>query len=840
MRVLTAGVAGVLLILAGPIARKAPTWDGTAPEPAPVPARTALHTASTAVALDIEPEDLTAVVQRYCVVCHNDQLLTGNMSLQGFDVANPVPRWETAEKMIKKLRVGMMPPPGMPRPGGDTLMALVETLETMLDRAAADQPNPGTRSFQRLNRPEYEGSIYELLGLEVDASQYLPQDTKSANFDNIADAQLLSPTLVDAYMRAAQSISRLAIGHAEATPSEATYHIPRRVSQVDHVEGAPFGTRGGVSVMHTFLADGWYTFRFTFAANENGRAFGGGRSALHTAEAPEQIEVSVDGERVVVAAVDRWMDAADIPCKACEVERGEYGTEIRIVDPVFIRSGQRQLTAAFIKRYEGPLADLISPHAWSQTASNSTQYGAQSVPHIREFVIGGPYNATGVSESPVRQRIFSCRPTSAAEAEPCAEEILSRLATEAFRRPVTDEERSTLMSFYRDGAEEGGLEIGVRTGLEAILTSPHFVFRLERQPDNATAGGNYPVDEFALASRLSYFLWALPPNEELRALARERRLSDRDVLQAQAKRMLADPRSEALATRFLSQWLRLSDLDGMEPDTYLYPDFHQQLGDAMKRETELLFYDLVQNDRSALKLFTADYTFVNERLAEHYGFTGVAGEEFQRVDYPEDSKRSGILGHGSILTLTSVPARTSPVLRGKYLMEVILGTPPPPPPPGVPALEETKTSTDEGRALTTRERMEIHRANPTCNACHRFMDPIGLALDNFDVVGRWRVREHGSPLDTRGELWDGTPVSSPVELHAALLKRSVPLLRNFTEQLLAYALGRRVEYYDKPAIREIVDNAQANDYRMSSFILGVVASDAFRMRQVAEVTTAGN
>ena len=831
-------LAGVLLILVGPIAWKAPTWHGTTPEPAALPARTALPTAATP---DIEPEDLTAVVQRYCVVCHNDQMLTGNMSLQGFDVANPVPRWETAEKMILKLRVGMMPPPGMPRPGGDTLMALVETLETTLDRAAADRPNPGTRGFQRLNRPEYERSIYELLGLEVDASQYLPQDTKSANFDNIADAQLLSPTLVDSYMRAAQMISRLAIGYADATPSETMYRIPRRASQVDRVEGAPFGTRGGIAVMHTFPADGWYTFRFTFPAQETGRAFGGGRSALHTSTGrPEEIEVSVDGERVATAHYDPWMNASDMPCKACAVERNEYGNETRIVDPVFIRSGQRRLTAAFVKRYEGPLADLLSPHAWSQTATGSTQYGAQSVPHIREFVIGGPYNASGISESPVRQRILSCRPTSAAEAEPCADEILSRLATKAFRRPVTDEERSTLVSFYRDGAEESGFEIGVRTGLEAILSSPHFIFRLERQPENAAVGRNYPVDEFALASRLSYFLWALPPDEELRTLARGGKLSDRDVLQAQAKRMLADPRSEALATRFLAQWLRLGDLDMLEPDTYLYPDYHQQLGEAMQRETELLFYDLVQNDGSAMKLFTADYTFVNERLAEHYGYTGVAGEEFQRVNYPEDSVRRGILGHGSILALTSVPARTSPVLRGKYVMEVILGTPPPPPPPGVPSLDETEGSTEEGRVLTTRERMEIHRANPTCNACHRFMDPIGLALDNFDVVGRWRVRESGSPLDTRGELWDGTPVTSPVELQAALLERSVPLLRNVTKNLMAYALGRRIEYYDMPAIRKIVENAGANDYRISSFILGVVDSDAFRMRQVAEVTTTGN
>jgi hypothetical protein len=821
MKTLALGVVGVLALLLAPVPEGALPWRAELPEAppdllaTPVPHPTAEPPPA--------PEDLTAVVQRYCQICHNDAMRTGNLTLQGFDVANPVPNAETAEKMIQKLRMGMMPPPGVPRPGGDTLMALVQTLEQTLDRAAAAAPNPGSRSFQRLNRVEYESSIRELLGLEVNAGDFLPLDTKSANFDNIADAQLLSPTLLDAYLRGAMAISRMAIGYPDATPGETTYRIPRRASQVDRVEGAPFGTRGGTSVMHSFPADGEYSFRFSFPTSETGTAYGNGRSALHTDAGPEQIEVSVDGEPVLVVDVDRWMHVSD-----------PNGAEIR-TKPVFIRSGPRRLTAAFIKRYEGPLADLVSPHAWSQTSSGGVTYGAQLVPHIREFVVAGPYNPRGVSETPVRRRIFSCRPSTAAEAAPCAEQIVSRLAAEAFRRPVTPEERDALLSFYQQGAGEGGFEVGVRTALEAILASPHFVFRFERRPENAGSNGVDPLDEFALASRLSYFLWATPPDQQLLDLARQGKLSDRRVLRGQAERMLADRRSEALATRFLAQWLRLPDLDAMEPDTYLYPDYHQQLGEAMKRETELFFYDLVRSDKSALELFTADYTFVNERLAKHYGISGVRGEEFTRVQYP-DATRRGLLGHASVLTLTSVPARTSPVLRGKWVMEVILGTPPPPPPPGIPALEDTKGAADDGRLLTTRERMEIHRANPTCNACHRFMDPIGLALDNFDAVGRWRIRENGSPLDTRGQLWDGSPVTSPKELQDALLKRPAPLLRNFTRNLMAYALGRRVEYYDMPTVRRIVQGAEAADYRMSSLILGIVDSDAFRMRRGAGAT----
>ena len=661
----------------------------------------------------------------------------------------------------------------------------------------------------------------------MNAGDYLPPDTKSANFDNIADVQLLSPTLLDGYLRGAAAISKMAVGYPSATPSETQYLVPQWYSQVDRVEGAPFGTRGGTSVTHNFPANGEYRFRVSFHVKDTGELYGGGNSALHTADGAEEIEISIDGERVaLLLEVDRWM-----------TEEDPNGATMR-TDPVFIRSGPRQVTAAFVKRYEGPLADLLSPHDWS--ISNTTiasEYGTLAVPHLREVVIGGPYNTTGVSETPSRQKIFTCRPITSSEAQPCAHQILSNLASSAFRRPVTADELEALMSFYDQGAANGGFEVSVRIGLEAILSSPSFVFRIERAAADPRSGDSYRINPFDLAARLSFFLWAGPPDEELVSLAREGRLSDQQTLEEQARRMLASPRSEALATRFAAQWLRLDDLEAIQPDVRVDADFHQQLKNAMRRETELFFYKLVQNDRNLLELFTADYTFVNERLAKHYGIPGVAGEEFRRVDYPDSSRRQGLFGHGSVLTLTSLASRTSPVLRGKWVMEVILGTPPPPPPPGIPDLEQTEGSTDDGRILTTRERMEVHRANPTCNACHRFMDPIGLALDNFDLTGRWRIRENGAPLDTRGELWDGSPVTSPTELQEALLKRSVPIIRNFTVNLMAYALGRRVEYYDMPAVRKIVRDAERNDYRLSSFVLGVVLSDAFQMRGAAATVT---
>ena len=762
------------------------------------------------------------VVQEYCVRCHNDRMLRGNLSLEGFTLDAADETGDVAEMMIRKLRADMMPPPGERRPSGDSLLVLVESLEARMDEAAAANPNPGGRTFQRLNRAEYERSIYDVLGLQVDAGDYLPLDTKSANFDNIADVQMASPTLLDAYVNAAVEISRLAVGNADATASETQYRIPRWMSQTERVDGAPFGTRGGTSVVHNFPADGEYVFRVSFHHETDGEVVGNGRSALQTADAPEEIEISIDGERVALLEMDRWMHVSD-----------PGGAEMK-TEPILVAGGARRVTAAFIRRADGPVQDLISPHDWSLASTAvAGRYGVNQLPHMRDLVIRGPLTTVGVSDTPVRKGIFTCTPTSPGEARPCADQIIARLGEQAFRRPLSENDRAGLMSFYDDGAADGDFELGVRTALEAMLASPRFVFRFEQPPGDIATGQAYRISGFALASRLSYFLWAAPPDAELRQLASNGSLLDDRVLEMQVLRMLADAKADALGPRFAGQWLRLQDLDRVHPDVRLQPDFHQQLADAMRHETELFFNSLVRNDRSVLDLYAADYTFVNERLAKHYGIAGVSGEEFRRVTYSDDTRR-GVLGHASILTLTSHAGRTSPVLRGKWVMEVLLGSPPPPPPPGVPDLDEVEDVAD-GRMLTTRERMEQHRANPACNSCHRVIDPIGLALDNFGVTGKWRTRENGNPLDTRGELYDGTPIAGPTDLRRALLNRPIPLIRTFTENLLAYALGRRVEHFDQPTVRAIARAAEADGYRMSAFILGIVKSDAFRMQSANAV-----
>jgi len=747
--------------------------------------------------------------------------MTGNMSLEQFDAANPERNAELSEKMIHKLRAEMMPPPGARRPAGDTLLSLVLALESSMDAAAVANPNPGGRSFQRLNQAEYGRSILELLDLEIDAGDYLPLDTKSANFDNIADAQMLSPMLLDTYFRAAAEISRLAVGDPNVLPSSKTYTNGGYVSQWDRVEGAPFGTRGGISAVHTFPADGDYVFKMAFEHTTTGGFFGG-------TSRDEQIEISIDGERVALYWVDRFMNVSD-----------PNGANMQS-EPIFVRAGPRRVSAAFLRQAEGPREDVVSPHEWSLSDRQIgvSGYGVTALAHLKDLAITGPYEATGVSETPSRSRVFSCRPLTLEEAPACAEEIISRLGPQAFRRSLTQDDLDGLMSFYELGFADGGFELGVRTAIEAILASPDFVFRLEEAPSGVKAGESYAVSDTDLASRLSFFLWGAPPDAELLVAAEKGELSDESGLTAQVRRMLQDSRAEALGTRFASQWLRLEDLDKVHPDRLFFPDFYQQLADAMLRETELFFNGLVREDRSALELYSADYTYLNEALAKHYGIPGITGTHFRKVQYP-DATRRGILGHGSILTLTSHANRTSPVLRGKWVLEVLLGAPPPPPPPGIPDLDETEAF-EAGRLLTTRERMELHRSSPSCNSCHRFMDPIGLALDNYDVTGRWRIRENGMPLDTKGEFYDGTMIETPSALQEVLVKRPIPLVRTFTENLMAYALGRRVEYYDQPTIRSITAQAEEDDYRMSSFILGVVLSDAFRMQQVNVVADDGS
>jgi cytochrome c553 len=765
----------------------------------------------------VSTEALNATVQRYCGSCHSPTTKKGNLSLRGFDVDSATTDLAVSEKVIRKLRAQMMPPPESRKPGGDTLLALVETLEQTIDKASA-KPNPGTRTFQRLNRPEYEAAVRDLLGIEIDAGLYLPLDTKSANFDNIADVQALSPTLLESYLNAAAAVSRAAVGDKKAASTLVQYNASPFGSQHpwDHVEGAPFGTRGGIVADHIFPADAQYTFRINVSGGTGTRL--------------EDIDVSIDGERIALLhyerGVGRNLASADAP----------NGADYLRMDTVRVKAGQHRVSAAFVRRTEGPYEDLIKPHDWSRASNGTASAGTTEPPHVIEVAIAGPFNATGISETPSRKLIFSCHPAAnatAAKQRACADEILTRLGTRAYRRPLTAHDRKSLLTFFDSGAVNGGFDEGVRLALQAILSSPYFVFRFETAPAKIAEGQDYRISDVDLASRLSFFLWGTIPDQQLLTLAQQKRLSNKLVLEREVKRMLADPRANALSTRFAAQWLRLQDLEKVHPDAFLFPDFDLQLADAMRQETELLFGDLVKNDKSILDLFTADYTFVNERLAKHYGIPNITGDEFRKVKYADETRR-GILGHGSILVQTSLANRTSPVLRGKWVMEVLIGMPPPPPPPGVPDLEETKDAKD-GKQLTTRERMEIHRANATCRACHQYMDPMGLALDNFDVTGKLRFRENAMPLDTKGQMYDGTSVSSPAELTAALLKRPIPLMRSFTENLMAYALGRRVEDYDQPAVRTIAKEAEAKSYRLSSFIMGVVNSSAFRSKRAEAV-----
>ena len=750
--------------------------------------------------------ELNEVIQDTCVTCHNDITLLGNLSLAEFDVSAAAEHADVAEKVIRKLRAGMMPPPGIPRPEGDILPNIAKTLEDTIDKAALVNPNPGHRPFQRMNRHEYEEAVRDLLDLEIDAGSWLPLDTMAGNFDNIADAQTLSPMLLESYLNAASDISRLAVGNRNAPAVDHTYANSIYVSQHpwDQVEGAPYGTRGGVVVNHVFPADAEYVFEMTFGSGDNSRL--------------EDVDISIDGERVALVHYTRTSGGAD----------GRGGAAIR-TEPIFVSAGQRDVSAAFIRRMDGPYEDLIRPHVWSYSGGGAGGPGITTLPHLQNFIVSGPYNTTGLSDTPSRNLIFSCRPTTASEERTCAKEILTRLGSEAYRHSLSENDISGLMNFYDSGIEKGGFESGVQTALEAILASPNFVLRLEREPDGAKPLQGYRVNDTDLASRLSFFLWGTPPDEELQQIAISGQLTRAGELERQAQRMLDDPRSESLATRFASLWFRLQDLYKNRPDPNFFPNFDENLANAMTRETELLFYDLLRGDKKLLDLFTADYTFVNERLAAHYNFSGVSGSRFRRVSYPDDS-RQGILGHGSVLVLTSMANRTSPVLRGKWVMEVLMGTPPPPPPPDVPDLEATEGSAG-GKMLTTRERLEMHAANPTCNACHRFMDPIGLALDNFDVTGKWRLRENGMKLDTLGEFYDGTPVSTLSDLIAVLMKRPEMLAKTFTENLLSYAIGRQLEYYDQPIVRAITRKAEKKEYRLSAIILGVINSDTFQMKR---------
>jgi cytochrome c553 len=772
----------------------------------PAVATLAAATASAEPAL-MSFEDQDKVIDQYCGSCHNRDDLKGDLSLDEFKAANAGKHADIAEKMVRKLRTGMMPPSGSDQPDEATRLALVTALEATLDTAATTPP-PGRRSFQRLNRAEYKASIRTLFGVDVDVDAFLPADTISASFDNIADVQMPSATVMQGYLRAASHVSRVVMGDPAADPRSTIYDVPRTRSQKDRVEGAPFGTRGGTAVVHNFPADGTYTFQMLLHGAPEGELYGRTVGPIH-------IEVAIDGERVALLKVDRWIS-----------ESSPLGLAV-VTEPIKVSAGARRVSAAFLREFEGIEDDLIKPieHTLADTQIG-LGYGVTTVPHLRNFSIVGPSNVSGVSDNATRRAVLTCQPTSAADEVPCARRILGRMATAAYRRTASAADLNELMPFYVQGAKTGGFDGGIRTALQAMLSSAHFIFRLEEVPATAARGGVYRVNDVDLASRLSFFLWGTLPDQTLLDVAGKGQLSQPAVFDRQVRRMLADPRSEALATRFASQWLRLQDLRKVEPDALDYPMFDETLAESMTHETQTFFDYLVRADRPVTELLTADYTFVNERLARHYGMAGVVGPTFRKVSYP-DATRRGVLGHGSILTMTSHGNRTSPVLRGKWVLEVLLGSPPPPPPPNVPDLEASGDAKN-GRLLSVAEQLAAHRANPACSSCHNVIDPIGLSLDHFDVDGSWRIKDRGVPVQTSGVMYDGTKLSGIADLRAALLKRADVITTHFTESLMAYALGRRIEAGDMPTIRRIVREAKAQNYQMSSLILGVTKSVPFR------------
>jgi len=770
----------------------------------------------------------TALVRQYCTGCHSERGKAGGLSLAAFELSKAADQAPTSEKMIRKLRAGMMPPPGARRPDDVALTGLASALEARIDMAAALKPNPGWRPFQRLNRAEYTRAVKDLLDVDVDVSPYLPPDQISSGFDNVADSQGFSPALMEGFLRAASHVTALAVGDLDAATGEAHYRVPKTASQTRRVDGAPFGTRGGVSVVHTFAADGEYVFRVELHGNADGFLYGGPAKG-------EQIELSIDGARKALLDIDPRM--------------AEVTTGLALKTPsIHVTAGAHRVTAAFLQRFEGPVNDLIAPieHTLADTQIG-VAYGVTTLPHLKDLSIVGPQMVTGISETASRRKIFICRPTAQSDESACAGRIIRQLGAQAFRRPLADSEFKGLMRFYDEGRVERNFEYGVASAIEAILASPQFVFRLEPEGERRVAGARRGsavsadsassatrVGDVELASRLSFFLWGTSPDEELRSLAAKGRLSLPGAVEKQTKRLLASAESETLSTRFATQWLRLNDVEPMLPDAILYPYYDHTLGEAFVRETQLFFDSIVREDRSVLDLLTADYTFVNERIAKHYGIPNITGTDFRRVPAPEH--RRGLFGQGSVLVLTSVADRTSPVMRGKWVMEVLLGSPPPPPPPNVPALTET-AGTADGKVLTVRERMEEHRKSPACASCHRVIDPLGLALENFDPTGKWRIKDAGVPVDAAGVMYDGTKLDGPEGLRAAILKRQDVFLQTFTENLMTYALGRRIEYYDMPTVRRIVHDAAKQNYRISAFITGVINSGAFQMRAEKPVET---
>jgi hypothetical protein len=745
------------------------------------------------------------LIDQYCVGCHNQNLQTAGVTLDSLDTSNVGSEPELWERVVLKLRTGMMPPVDAVKPEPETRNTLTSWIESELDRHIAANPNPGRPSLHRLNRTEYGNAIRDLLGIDVDVESLLPADAASYGFDNIAGSLVTSPVLLERYVATAGKISRLAVGDPETPPSQVRYVGPPRLTQRGHVDGLPFGTRGGMVVDHFFPLDAEYEFRLDMV-NEGGAVFG-----MNSARG-EQLELILNGERIEL------FDMTDY----------EFAEGVRILVPV--KAGAQSIGAAFLRRNHAPVEDLLKP---IEASLFEPSIGADPnwtfVLHLDAITITGPYEAAGRGDTVSRDQIFTCRPTGPDDEEACAIHIISSLAERAYRRPSNAEDLETLMTFYDEGREKGSFDAGIEMALRRILASPEFIFRFEPDPEDLSPGESYAISDLELASRLSFFLWSTIPDAELIDIATQGRLREPELLEVQVGRMLADPRSVSLVDNFAGQWLYLRNLDHSGGDHLEFPDFDENLRQSLRRETELFFESIVREDRNVTDLLTANDTFLNERLATHYGIPDIYGSHFRRVTLGEEfSYRQGLLGKGSILMVTSYPNRTSPVQRGKWILANILGAPVPVPPPNVPALEDKPAPGTQAQSV--RELMEAHRANPVCASCHRIMDPIGFSLENFDAIGRWRDRDHGNDVDSSGVLVDGTAMEGPSGLREAILVYSHQFVQNMTERLLTYALGRGVEYYDMPLVRSIARDAAGNDYRFSSLVLGIVKSDAFQMR----------
>jgi hypothetical protein len=767
-----------------------------------------------------------ALLDKYCVSCHSDRLKTANLSLQGLDLTHAGDQAELWEKVIRKLRAGVMPPPDMPRPSLAEYEGLRDWLETAIDSTASTRATPGSIVLHRLNRTEYANAIRDLLDLQIDATTLLPPDDSANGFDNIAGSLTISPTLLESYATAAARVARMAVGYWK-TPTEATYLTSGDASQNQRVDGMPFGTRGGIVARHDFPADGEYKFSIQ-------------NLGIGSFIPGEQLALIIDGERAHV-----W------PYRGVGVAVGMTAdTDGTLEVTVPVRAGSRMVGATFIATNYRPSLDIIRQYD-RKSLENNTIPQIQYYPAIGFLRVQGPFNAQRPSDSASRRKVFVCRPAASLDEAPrsaastdgaarsrtseggCARQIVTRLARYAYRRPATAQEIATLMSFFDRGRQEGTFDDGVEYALRFLLASPQFLVRSEREPAGLRPGQTYRISDIELASRLSFFLWSSIPDEELITLATQGRLAQPQVLASQVRRMLHDPRADAMVSNFGQQFLYLRNLPGTSPDGIFYPNWDDELRQGFKREAELFFESIIREDRNVVDLLTADYTFVNERLARQYGIPNVYGSRFRRVTLPpEMDYRRGLLGKGGFLAVTwTQNFRTSPVKRGAWVLENILGTPPPEPPANVPPLEDTKS--DSGKALTLREQMTLHRANPPCAGCHKIMDPIGFALENLDADARWRTKqggEGGVPIDAKVKLFDGQDVDGPAGLRTALLRYSPQFVRMFTEKLMTYALGRGLDYTDMPTLRAIVRGVERDRNQFSAIVLGIVGSSQFQMR----------